>query len=445
MFDVLDEIWRMAILIDPELGGFVGSEERKTRLVVKSPYGKGMKSSILILSAVLFALAHFAQAKPNLVFLLTDDQALISMGCYGNDEVQTPNLDALAKAGMVFDRHYDTTAICMASRANIMTGMFEYKTGTNFDHGAMVRTHWEKSYPLLLQEAGYRTGFAGKFGFEVTEQPGKKGKLPEGDFDVWGGGPGQTHYETKKNKSMAKYAKEYPHATLSYGAFGSDFIASSVEAKKPFCLSISFKASHRPVTPDPKFDHIYKGKKFTKPANYGRKHGAHFSEQSKQGRQYERFESWGYSDNYDEVMALYYQQIYGVDVAVGMIRDALEANGVADDTVVIFTSDNGFFNGSHGYGSKVLPYEESSRVPLLMYIPGHKNSGEELRCDALTGKHRAPDRSQTRKRFRQLEQPRRNQWASTNLADSPHDRSHSPLVGIDRPAFLAIKSARYLP
>jgi arylsulfatase A-like enzyme len=111
----------------------------------------------------------------------------------------------------------------------------------------------------------------------------------------------------------------------------------------------------------------------------------HVSKQSRQGRQYERFFSWDYADKYAEVMATYHQQVYAVDVAVGMIREALAKHGVADNTVVMFTSDNGFLCGSHGYGSKVLPYEESSRVPLIIYDPRHANSGKELRCAALTG------------------------------------------------------------
>lgn len=341
-----------------------------------------------ILHFGLVAMLHsalFADDRPNIVFLLADDQATNTLGCYGNPDVQTPNIDGLAADGMVFDRHYDTTAICMASRANIFTGLFEYRTGTNFEHGDMLRKKWNKSYPVLLREAGYRTGFAGKFGMEIANKPEGKGTLPESDFDKWGGGPGQTSYATAKNKSMADYAKEYPHSTLSYGAFGRDFIAESAKGDQPFCLSISFKAPHQPTTPDPQFDHVYAGKTFTKPANYGREHGRHFSEQSKQGRQYERFESWGYADDYDKVMAIYNQQIYGIDVAVGMIRDALGEHGVAEDTVVIYTSDNGFLCGSHGYGSKVLPYEEASRVPMIVFIPGHDNSGKGLRCEALTG------------------------------------------------------------
>ncbi len=338
-----------------------------------------------LLLLALLALPCRADERPNVVFLLSDDQCVYSMGCYATPGVETPHLDQLARDGMVFDNHYDTTAICMASRANVMTGMYEYKTGCNFEHGALLDEHWQKSYPVLLRRAGYMTAFAGKFGFEVTHQPGKKGVLPESDFDRWGGGPGQTFYATAKNPSMAKYAEEYPHSTLSYGAFGRDFIRDASKSDQPFCLSISFKAPHMPATPDPVFDHVYSGKTFTKPANYGRQYGEHFSKQSRQGRQYERFHSWNYSDKYDEVMATYYQQIYAIDVAVGMIRDELARCGVEKNTVVIYTSDNGFMCGSHGYGSKVLPYEESSRVPLIMFDPRHDNSGKGLRCESLTG------------------------------------------------------------
>lgn len=331
--------------------------------------------------------AMAADERPNIIFLMADDQATYSMGCYGAPEARTPNLDQLASEGIVFDSHYDTTAICMASRANVMTGLYEYRTGCNFEHGPMMRDIWQKSYPILLRKAGYTTAFAGKFGFEVKDSPDAKGKgvLPEDDFDRWGGGPGQTSYVTKKNKSMTRYAKKYPHSTLSYGAFGRDFVKDASKGDKPFCLSISFKAPHHPVDPDPKFDDVFSGVTFTKPANYGRQNGEHFSMQSRQGRQYERFYSWNYADKYDEVMAKYYQQIYAIDVAVGMIRKAVAESGSAENTVIIYTSDNGFMCGSHGYGSKVIPYEESSRVPLIMLDPRHENSGKKIRCDALTG------------------------------------------------------------
>lgn len=337
------------------------------------------------LSLVLLAGLGKAAERPNIIYLMSDDQSTDSLGCYGNPDVQTPHLDQLASEGVVFDHHYNTTSICMASRASVMTGMYEYKTGCNFEHGHLLTSIWKKSYPILLREAGYRTAFAGKLGFDLCENPeGRKLPLPADDFDSWGGGPGQTSYETAKNKSMAHYAEEYPHSTLSYGAFGRDFVKDVAKSGEPFCLSISFKAPHKPATPDPQFDSIYEGKTFRKPVNYGREHGEHFSEQSRQGRQYARFHDWNYSDKFDEVMATYHQQIYAIDAAVGMIRKELEEQGVADNTVIIYTSDNGFLCGSHGYGSKVLPYEEAARVPLIIYDPRHENSGKKLRSDALT-------------------------------------------------------------
>lgn len=329
--------------------------------------------------SLLYA-ADDAPSRPNIVFLFADDQNTLSVGCYGNKDVKTPNMDQLARDGVVFDKHYNTTAICMASRANVFTGMYEYKTGCNFEHGNMKLEVWAKSYPVLLREAGYLTAFAGKFGLEV------EGKgICESDFDYWGGGPGQTNYATATNKSMKKYAEKYPHSTLSYGAFGQDVIRAAAKQDKPFCLSISFKAPHKPASPDPQFDSVYAGKKFTKPANFGRQFGEHLSPQSKSGRQFPRFSDWSYDTDYDREMAKYHQQVYAIDVALGMIRGELVAQGVADNTVLIFTSDNGYICGSHGYGSKVLPMEESSRVPLMIYAPRSTLNGQQIRCDRLTG------------------------------------------------------------
>jgi len=342
--------------------------------------------AILFIAVTIFGSVNRCQAedRPNLVFLMADDQCVRSLGCYGTPGVKTPNIDQLATDGLVFDRHYDSTAICMASRANVMTGLYEHRNGCNFDHGPMMQETWSKSYPVLLREAGYLTAFAGKFGFEVKVGDAKPA-MPISDFDSWGGSPGQTSYVTAQNASMKKYAKEYPHSTRSYGAFGRDFINEASKQDKPFCLSISFKAPHHPVQPDPKFDAVYRDVIFPKPKNYGRENGEHFSKQSQQGRQYARFFDWNYASDYNGVMSLYHQQVYAIDVAVGMIREALKESDVAENTVVIYTSDNGFLCGSHGYGSKVLPYEEASNVPLIIFDPRHQNSGKKLRCASLTG------------------------------------------------------------
>ena len=339
-----------------------------------------MKHLLLNSFLILSFFGTVKAKKPNIIYLMADDQNTLSMGCYGNKEVQTPNMDQLGADGIIFDRHYNTTSICMASRANVFTGMYEYKTGTNFGHGNMKQEVWNHSYPVLLKKEGYLVAFAGKFGIEV------EGKgLCASDFDFWGGGKGQTRYITKTNESMVAYAKDYPHSTRSYGAFGQDVIKAAVKQDKPFCLSISFKAPHRPAQPDKAYDHIYANKTFSKPLNFGREHGKHLAEQSKKGRQYPRFTEWEYDTKYDEVMAKYYQLVYGIDVAIGMIREELDRQGIADNTVIIYTSDNGYICGSHGYASKVLPLEESSRVPLLIYDPRSQSAGKKLRSKALTG------------------------------------------------------------
>ena len=337
-----------------------------------------------MLAAAVLSGAKGEDDRPNIIFLMTDDQDRYSLGCYGNPDVKTENLDGLADDGVVFERYYTSTAICMASRATTVTGMYEYKTGCNFDHGNLLKEKWQQSYPVLLREAGYHTAFAGKVGFEICDEPeAKRGSVPRKDFDVWAGTPGQSSYHTKSNEGMKEYAEEYPHSTLSYGAFAQDFIKDSVEVGKPFCLSISFKAPHMPVMPDPRYDDVYKGQTFTKPANFGRENGKHFSEHAMYGRQYKRFKSMGYEARYDAAIARYYQQIYAVDQAVGMIRTTLEEQGVDDNTVIIFTSDHGFMCGAHGYGSKVLPYEESSGAPMIIFDPREKEVTGGQRRDAL--------------------------------------------------------------
>jgi len=310
----------------------------------------------------------------------------------GNSEIQTPNIDELAEKGLVFTNYYNTTAICMASRANIMTGMYEFKSGCNFTHGPLHEEKFQASYPVLLREAGYRTGFAGKLGFAVLRSGMKENsayhtmdRMPVEDFDWWRGWPGQGYYQTEKNEYMVEYADEYPHVTRALGAASIDFINESLEIGKPFCLSVSFKAPHKPVTPDPEYDDVYKGMDFTEPCNYGVEAAEHLPQQAKSDRQFKRLGKRWKPEVYDVALGKYYQQIYGIDVAVGMIMDEIERLGIEENTIVIFTTDNGYFCGSHGFGGKVMPYEEGARSPLIIVDPSSKSAGKQLRSDALTG------------------------------------------------------------
>ena len=359
--------------------------------MIKYCLWQGLRFHIVLALFSSTLVASAQESRPNIIFFFSDDQAYDTLGCYGNPDVKTPNIDRLASQGVVFDRHYNTTAICMASRANVMTGLLEYKAGVNFGHGPMARTTWEQSYPLLLRKAGYRTAFGGKFGFAVVDDPAKGGSektydnLPVDDFDFWVGGVGQTDYRTAANKYLAKYSEEYPHSTRAYGAAGIDFIRESVPSGKPFSLSLFFKAPHKPASPDPIFGGVYKNTVFRKLPNYGRVAGEHLAPQHKLGRQYTQFERWNYhtDDKYQRELRNYNQLIHGVDYAVGMIMEELEKQGISDNTVIIFSSDNGYFNGSHGLGGKVLPYEEGARVPLIIKDP--RTPGNGRRVSAVTG------------------------------------------------------------
>lgn len=334
--------------------------------------------------------AEAREQRPNMIFLLTDDQSYLSLGCMGNTQVKTPHMDRLGAEGVVFEAHYDTTSICMASRASIMTGMYEYKTGCNFTRGSLTRALWNQSYPVLLREAGYFTGFAGKFGFGVTDTPDQGNKwhrdeaMPRDSFDVWRGWPGQGKYETGKNESMRPYAEAYPHVTGALGAASQDFIRTAARQNRPFCLSVSFKAPHSPNSPDPKFDEVYENTRWIRRPNYGEVGAVHLPAQAKSGRQYLTIRGYR-ADSYQKSMGKYHQLIYGVDVAVGMIREELERQGVAGNTVIILTSDNGYNCGAHRFGGKVLPYEEGSRAPLIIFDPRLDASARGRRCRAVTG------------------------------------------------------------
>ncbi|MEY5009754.1 MAG: hypothetical protein RLZZ253_893 [Verrucomicrobiota bacterium] len=316
---------------------------------------------------VLLCMAGFQAAaqQPNLILLLSDDQTITAAGCYGNKDVFTPNLDKLAADGVRFLNHYNTTSICMASRASILTGLYEYRHGCNFSHGNLERRWFNQSYPVLLRKAGYFTGFAGKIGLEIEGEPFESF---EKEFDVWAGGPGQTFYETAKNKGLEKYAAQYPHCSRAYGAWAQDFIRTAKQTGKPFCMSISFKAPHLPSTPDPVDLALYPAtKKFTRPANYGVEKGVHLSAQAHTSRAATSYREW--VQDYDTAARNYYALITGVDAALGMIREELERQGLAQNTVFLFTSDNGYNSGSHGFGDKVIPYEEGSKAPLILLDP----------------------------------------------------------------------------
>jgi arylsulfatase A-like enzyme len=351
-------------------------------------YKKNIALPLSFLTVFPF-ISYAAEERPNIVLLLTDDQSYHSVGYSGNTQVKTPNIDSLAQQGVIFDRAYDTTSICMASRAQVFTGLYEYKTGANFTHGPLTTEKWQQSYQVKLRDSGYFTGFVGKFGFAVKDSTDegsayKKNKdLPINDFDVWYGWPSQGNYATAKNESVAKFAKEYPHTTKAVGAASIDFLKQAKEKDQPFLLSVSFKAPHKAFTPDPAYDDVYADTVWDEPKNFGEEGAKHIPEQAKGGRQYRTMLDF-VPEKYQKNMRKYHQLVYGVDQAVGMIRDELEKQGLADNTVILFLSDNGYSLGAHNMSGKVLPYEEPSRTPMVVYDPRLPSLGDNNRVSSVT-------------------------------------------------------------
>jgi len=171
-----------------------------------------------ILSILLFTVALLSCRKepelPNIIFLMADDHAGHALGVDGDNEIKTPHLAQLANDGLRFTNCYATSPICMASRATVFTGMYEYKTGYNFLTGNLSKEYWETySYAHLLREQGYYTGFCGKWGFNIPEGDLGNTNKPvnwSGFFDMWGGfeGIGQGSYRTEKNPGLGKYSGE---------------------------------------------------------------------------------------------------------------------------------------------------------------------------------------------------------------------------------------------
>jgi len=270
--------------------------------------------------------------RPNIIFLLTDDQRWDAVGCAGNEIIKTPNIDALAAGGTLFENAFVTTSICMASRASIFTGQFERCHGCNFNSESLLQSSFDNSYAVLLRKAGYRTGVIGKFGFAVTEEREPSSvwkdisKLPTDQFDEWYGYAGQGNYFPEGEGGK--------HLTEIMGDDAVEFL-SGCSGERPFCLSISFKASHKPWGDyDPAYSELYVDAPI------------------------------------DDDMKNYYRLVTGVDVVIGRIRRELTRRGLAEETVIIFTSDNGYMFDDGGHGTaKDLLYDASIRVPLVVYDP----------------------------------------------------------------------------
>lgn len=333
--------------------------------------------------SILFSHAITLKAKentprPNIIFILTDDQRWDSMGCMGNPIVQTPNLDQLASRGTLFTNMFCTTSICATSRASFLTGQYERRHGIKTFGIPLSKKQFSNSFAGLLKQNGYRTAMIGKWGLG--------GKLPKEKYDYFDGFSGQGRYYPKDQSK-----KPGVHLTGKITDNALTFL-ETCEADQPFLMQIYTKASHCqdgdpwPFQPDVKYDSLFKDVQIPVPATATEKHFNELPEFLKTSEARKRWKiRFATPEMYQKSVKDYYRLIAGIDNLVGSIVEKLKEKKLDQNTVIIFTSDNGFYLGEHGLAGKWYMHEESIRLPLIIFDPrthgGNKNEDLVLNVD----------------------------------------------------------------
>jgi arylsulfatase A-like enzyme len=369
----------------------------------------------ILLSGCLTQSAGQQEQRPNIIFVFTDDLAYQAVSAYGHGLNLTPNIDRLAAEGMRFNRCVVTNSICGPSRATILTGKYSHLNGfyrnesTKFDGS-------QQTFPKILQKNGYQTAIVGKWHL---------GSKPTG-FDHWEVMKGQGFYYNPEflSKEGEKIVEGYSVDVVRQLAM--DWLENEKDEDKPFMLMVQFKAPHREWEPGP--DHLtkYDDHIFPEPATLfddyrGRGTPAKnqmmtiadhmvlegdnklYTEKSKKnnkGRSYSRMTdkqrrewdaAYGPKNEefyktelsgidlvrwkYQRYMRDYISVVAALDDNVGKLLDYLDDQGLAENTLIIFASDQGFYLGEHGWFDKRWMYEESFRTPLLVKWPGKIKAG----------------------------------------------------------------------
>ncbi len=326
-----------------------------------------------MLGANIAQSAQGALAKPpNIVFIMSDDHAAHAISAYGSRINRTPNLDRIAQGGMRMLNCFCTNSICTPSRGAIMTGQYSHINGVKTLADALdgARPNLAKH----MRAAGYQTAMIGKWHLKND---------PSG-FDYWNILPGQGLYHNPEFIEMGQRKKHLGYCTDLVADFSIDWLRRR-EPGKPFFLMCHHKAPHRPWQPDAKHANMYEGADVPEPENLydeyrNRSHAAANTKMrvgddnnatdlkverpaGLEGRELRR---WAYQRYIKD----YLRCVASVDDNVGRVLDYLDAEKLSGNTLVVYTSDQGFFLGDHGYYDKRFMYEESLRMPFLARLPG---------------------------------------------------------------------------
>ena len=307
------------------------------------------------------AAAFGADARPNVLVIITDDQRWDALGCLGHPLLKTPNLDRLAAEGARFANAFVTTSLCSPSRASMMSGRYAHRHGVlnNFTEYPDALP----SFPMRLREAGYETAYFGKW------HMGETNDAPRSGFDFWMSHAGQGRYFDNEWNINGRRQRIGGYYTTVVTDNAVRWLQRPRE--KPFLLVLGHKAPHGgPIEPEPKYAHALDELPVRKPANFDA------WRDGKPSWLAQSFPTWHGAGgplynirDYDRFVRSYLATLLSVDESVGRLYAALEETGQLDRTLIVFTSDNGFALGEHGRVDKRTMYEESIRVPLLVRYP----------------------------------------------------------------------------
>lgn len=331
--------------------------------------------------------------KPNIIFLLSDDQRDNTFSAMGHPVILTPGIDKLISSGVRFSNTYIAEPTCSPSRVAIFTGTHERINGVGFTSSyQLTEEQWANSYPELLRESGYFTGFIGKFGLEYYTF---KGRAKE-KFDFWRAHDGWARFWPKNAENCFEYYDSEEEIITPIMGESIERFLQKAPPEKPFCLSVSFSVPHgsqiTSMYPDneesracmipanenlklgghPYYDHLYRDIPLEIPKETATDPYVFIPESimdQNQGRK-----NVVYPYDYDinsctEHHIRYYQQISGMDKIIGDMVKSLEKRGLSENTIIIFASDHGLLMGDYGMGGKGLLYDLASKIPCFIYDP----------------------------------------------------------------------------
>jgi arylsulfatase A-like enzyme len=306
-----------------------------------------------------------ARRRPNVLYLLTDDQRWDLLSLRGHPFVRTPNMDRIGREGALFANTFVTTSLCSPSRASFLTGRYPHQHQVRGNGSSETFDRQERTFPALLHEAGYRTGYIGKW--HIGDNP-----RPRQGFDHWAVLPGQGEYRNPTLNIDGTMRSFDGHVDDIVADLAAGFLKSQSD-KRPFCLCVGLKSPHAPQLPPERLRTVFADVEIPKPPSWYEDYRVTGKPDvvGKACIQAEQFFDGPIKlkGSFDRYMKDFYRSVMSADESIGRILRALDDSGSSEDTLVVFAGDNGFFLGEHHLIDKRLAYEESMRIPLLMRYP----------------------------------------------------------------------------